>query len=46
VVHTRPNLRSIRFVVALQAATGCMIADIEHARLISRAELRAMLPDP
>jgi hypothetical protein len=40
-----PNPRAVRFVLELQATTGCAIADIEHGRIISPAELHASLPD-
>jgi len=38
------NLVSIKFVLALQAETRCVIADIEHGRIVTPAELAALLP--
>lgn len=35
----RVNVTSIRFLLALQANTGCVVADIEHGRIVDAAEL-------
>jgi hypothetical protein len=40
----RTNATSVQFILALQAATGCVIADIEHGRIITPAELSGAAP--
>src|SRR5262245_38524273 len=39
----RINLTSIKFILALQAETGCVIADIEHGRIVTTAELSELI---
>jgi hypothetical protein len=39
----RTNFTSIRFVLALHTATECVIADIEHGRIVAPAELSKLL---
>jgi hypothetical protein len=41
----RMNVTSVRFLLALQAATDCVIADIEHGRIVDAAELSSLLPN-
>jgi len=41
----RLNVTSIKFVLALQAATGCVIADIEHGGIVTQADLAELLTE-
>jgi hypothetical protein len=40
----RMNVTSIEFLLALQAETGCVIADVEHGRVQTPEYLQSLLP--